>query len=171
MKAASLPSNMMASITLNSNPSGVSKVRSALSSAPLGWSACLDSVSGLPICLPSLWVRMKSNLERYRDHHAGGGSAYEPLRNRTSSYDLCGSQTSDQILQGSASTPLVCAYWVEQPILLLLQQDSPCGKVRCVALQSEETRLRGEHKRRGGGDGVLQHIKGLLLSCTPQPVL
>src|SRR5258708_35261983 len=63
------------------------------------------------------------------------------------------------------------AYWVEQPVLLLLRQDSPCGKVRCVALQSEETRLRGEHKRRGGGDGILQRIKGLLLSCTPQPVL
>src|SRR6266446_2229480 len=101
----------------------------------------------------------------------GGGSAYEPLRNRTSSYDLCGSQTSDQILQGSASTPLVCAYWVEQPILLLLRQDSPCGEVRCVTLQSEETGLRGEHKHRGGGDGVLQRIKGLLLSCAPQPVL
>src|SRR5258707_15163391 len=39
----------------------------------------------------------------------GSGSAYEPLGNRTSSYDLCGSQTSDQILQGSASTPLVHA--------------------------------------------------------------
>src|SRR5258707_12864228 len=39
----------------------------------------------------------------------GGGSAYEPLGNRTSSYDLCGSQTSDRILQGSASTPLVHA--------------------------------------------------------------
>src|SRR6266436_972867 len=63
------------------------------------------------------------------------------------------------------------AYWVEQPILLLLRQDSPCGEVRCVALQSEETGLRGEHKCRGGGDGVLQRIKGLLLSCTPQPVL
>src|SRR5258708_39674590 len=35
----------------------------------------------------------------------GSGSAYEPLRNRTSSCDLCGSQPSDQILQGSASTP------------------------------------------------------------------
>src|SRR5258707_6906128 len=63
------------------------------------------------------------------------------------------------------------AYWVEQPILLLLRQDSPCGEVRCVALQSEETGLRGERKHRGGGDGVLQHIKGLLLSCTPRPVL
>src|SRR5258708_37372830 len=63
------------------------------------------------------------------------------------------------------------AYWVEQPILLLLQQDSPCGEVRCVALQSEETRLRGEHKHRGGGDSVLQRIKGLLLSCAPRPVL
>src|SRR6266436_6186640 len=39
----------------------------------------------------------------------GGGSAYEPLGNRTSFYDPCGSQTSDRILQGSASTPLVCA--------------------------------------------------------------
>src|SRR6266436_1575055 len=39
----------------------------------------------------------------------GGGSAYEPLGNRTSSYDLCGSQTSDRILRGSASTPLVHA--------------------------------------------------------------
>src|SRR5260221_139724 len=39
----------------------------------------------------------------------GGGSAYEPLGNRTSSYDPCGSQTSDRILQGSASTPLVRA--------------------------------------------------------------
>src|SRR5260221_4868770 len=63
------------------------------------------------------------------------------------------------------------AYWVEQPILLLLRQDSPCGEVRCVALQSEETRLGGEHKHRGGGDSVLQHIKGLLLSCAPRPVL
>src|SRR5258707_13915602 len=63
------------------------------------------------------------------------------------------------------------AYWVEQPVLLLLRQDSPCGEVRCVALQSEETRLGGEHKRGGGGDGILQCIKGLLLSCTPQPVL
>src|SRR5258707_4263046 len=63
------------------------------------------------------------------------------------------------------------AYWVEQPVLLLLGQDGPCGEVRCVALQSEETGLRGEHKCRGGGDGVLQRIKGLLLSCAPQPVL
>src|SRR5260370_11120943 len=63
------------------------------------------------------------------------------------------------------------AYWVEQPVLLLLQQDSPCGKVRCVALQSEKTGLRGERKHRGRGDGILQHIKGLLLSCTPRPVL
>src|SRR5260221_6318638 len=63
------------------------------------------------------------------------------------------------------------AYWVEQPILLLLRQDSPCGEVRCVALQSEETRLRGECKRRGRGDGILQCIKGLLLSCAPRPVL
>src|SRR5258706_11152072 len=63
------------------------------------------------------------------------------------------------------------AYWVEQPVLLLLQQDSPCGEVRCIALQSEETRLGGECKRRGGGDGVLQRIKGLLLSCAPRPVL
>src|SRR5260370_38479339 len=63
------------------------------------------------------------------------------------------------------------AYWVEQPVLLLLRQDSPCGKVRCIALQSEETGLRGERKHRGRGDGVLQRIKGLLLSCAPQPVL
>src|SRR5258708_28090869 len=63
------------------------------------------------------------------------------------------------------------AYWVEQPILLMLQQDSPCGEVRCIALQSEETGLGGERKHRGGGDGVLQRIKGLLLSCTPRPVL
>src|SRR5260221_9303192 len=63
------------------------------------------------------------------------------------------------------------AYGVEQPVLLLLRQDSPCGEVRCIALQSEETGLRGERKHRGGGDGVLQHIKGLLLSCTPRPVL
>src|SRR5260221_7429471 len=63
------------------------------------------------------------------------------------------------------------AYWVEQPVLLLLRQDSPCGKVRCVTLQSEETRLRGEYKHRGRGDGILQRIKGLLLSCAPQPVL
>src|SRR5258708_34646283 len=70
MKAASLPSNVMASIALNSNTSGVSRVQSVLSSAPFGWSACPDRVSGLPICLPGLWVRVKSNLERYRDHHA-----------------------------------------------------------------------------------------------------
>src|SRR5260370_3065752 len=63
------------------------------------------------------------------------------------------------------------AYWVEQPVLLLLRQDSACGKVRCMTLQSEESGLRGEHKRRGGGDGVLQCIKGLLLSCAPRPVL
>src|SRR5258708_38300138 len=63
------------------------------------------------------------------------------------------------------------AYWVEQPILLLLQQDSPCGEVRCIALQSEETRLRGECKHRGRGAGILQRIKGLLLSCAPRPVL
>src|SRR5260221_8686650 len=63
------------------------------------------------------------------------------------------------------------AYWVEQPVLLLLQQDSPCGEVRCVALQLEETGLGGECKHRGRGDGILQCIKGLLLSCTPQPVL
>src|SRR5258708_27759206 len=63
------------------------------------------------------------------------------------------------------------AYWVEQPVLLLLRQDSPCGEVRCIALQSEETGLRGERKHRGGGDSVLQHIKGLLLSCAPGPVL
>src|SRR5258707_3557225 len=63
------------------------------------------------------------------------------------------------------------AYWVEQPVLLLLQQDSPCGEVRCITLQSEETGLRGECKCRGRGDGVLQRIKGLLLSCAPRPVL
>src|SRR5258708_15114768 len=63
------------------------------------------------------------------------------------------------------------AYWVEQPVLLLLRQDSPCGKVRCITLQSEETGLGGERKHRGRGDGILQRIKGLLLSCTPQPVL
>src|SRR5260370_15762474 len=63
------------------------------------------------------------------------------------------------------------AYWVEQPILFLLRQDSPCGEVRCVALQSEETGLGGECKHRGGGDDILQRIKGLLLSCAPQPVL
>src|SRR5258708_46781 len=63
------------------------------------------------------------------------------------------------------------AYWVEQPVLLLLRQDSPCGEVRCITLQLEETGLRGERKRRGGGDGILQRIKGLLLSCTPRPVL
>src|SRR5260221_12199617 len=63
------------------------------------------------------------------------------------------------------------AYWVEQPVLLLLRQDSPCGKVRCIALQSEETGLGGECRCRGGGDSVLQCIKGLLLSCTPRPVL
>src|SRR5258708_1423344 len=63
------------------------------------------------------------------------------------------------------------AYWGEQPVLFLLPQDSPWGEGRWVALQSEETRLRGEHKRRGGGDSILQHIKGLLLSCTPRPVL
>src|SRR5258706_2550433 len=40
-----------------------------------------------------------------------------------------------------------------------------------ITLQSEETRLRGECKRRGGGDGILQCIKGLLLSCAPRPVL
>src|SRR5258708_22658105 len=63
------------------------------------------------------------------------------------------------------------AYWVEQPVVLLLRQDSPCGEVRCIALQLEETRLRGECKHRGGGDSVLQRIKGLLLSCAPGPVL
>src|SRR5258705_9206153 len=63
------------------------------------------------------------------------------------------------------------AYWVEQPLLLLLRQDSPCGKVRCVTLQSEETGLGGECKCRGGGDSILQCIKGLLLSCAPRPVL
>src|SRR5258708_3687750 len=36
----------------------------------------------------------------------GDGSAYGPHRNRTSSYDLYGSQTSGQTPQGSASTPL-----------------------------------------------------------------
>src|SRR5260221_6683782 len=108
MKAASLPSNMMASIALNSNTSGVSKVKSMLSSAPLGWSTCLNSASGLPICLPGLWVKMKSNLERY-SIVPGGGSVCGPLGSKTSSYDLCGSQTSDQTPQGSASTPLMHA--------------------------------------------------------------
>src|SRR5258708_14233118 len=63
------------------------------------------------------------------------------------------------------------AYWVEQPVLLLVRQDRRCGEVRCIALQSEETGLRGERKHRGGGDSVLQHIKGLVLSCAPGPVL
>src|SRR5258708_7083022 len=45
------------------------------------------------------------------------------------------------------------AYQVEQPVLLLLRQDSPCGEVRCIALQSEETRLGGEHKCRGSENG------------------
>src|SRR5258708_30458959 len=62
------------------------------------------------------------------------------------------------------------AYWVEQPIPLLLQQDSPCGEVRCIALQSEETGHGGECKCRGRGDSILQRIKGLLLSCAPRPV-
>ncbi len=35
MKVASLPSNVTASVALNSNTSGVSKVKSMLSSAPL----------------------------------------------------------------------------------------------------------------------------------------
>ena len=70
MKMTSSPSNVMASVTLSSNTPGVSRVQSALSSTPLGWSAHLDRASGLPISLPGLWVRAKSNLERYRDHCA-----------------------------------------------------------------------------------------------------
>src|SRR5260221_7765589 len=63
------------------------------------------------------------------------------------------------------------AYWVEQPIFLLLQQDGSCGEVGCITLQAEEARPRGEGECGGGGDGVLQCVEGLLLSCTPQPVL
>src|SRR5258706_8416122 len=70
MKMASSPSKVMASVALSSNTSALSRVKSTLSSAPLGGSACLDRASGLPICLPGLWVRTKSNLERYRHHHA-----------------------------------------------------------------------------------------------------
>src|SRR6266436_7292486 len=64
MKMASSPSNVTASVALNSNTSGVSRVQSMLSSIHL------DKASGLPICIPGLWVRAKSNLERYRDHRA-----------------------------------------------------------------------------------------------------
>src|SRR5258708_38785656 len=63
------------------------------------------------------------------------------------------------------------AYWVEQPIFLLLQQDGSHGKVGCIALQVEEAGPRGEGEHGGGGDGIPQCIKGLLLSCAPQPVL
>src|SRR5258708_5564263 len=63
------------------------------------------------------------------------------------------------------------AYQVEQPILLLLQQDGSHGEVGCITLQAEEARPRGEGECGGRGDGVLQHIEGLLLSCAPQPVL
>ena len=59
------------------------------------------------------------------------------------------------------------AYQVEQPILLLLRQDSSCGKVGGVALQMEETRPGGEGKCGGRSDGALQRIKGLLFGCTP----
>src|SRR5258708_24594955 len=63
------------------------------------------------------------------------------------------------------------AYWVEQSIFLLLQQDSPCGKVGCIAFQVEGTRLGWEGKHWGRGDSTLQCIEGLLLSCSPWPVL
>src|SRR5258708_17631466 len=63
------------------------------------------------------------------------------------------------------------AYWVEQPIFLLLRQDGSCGEVGCITLQAEEARPRGEGKHGGRGDGILQCIEGLLLSCAPQPVL
>src|SRR5258708_29730619 len=63
------------------------------------------------------------------------------------------------------------AYQVEQPILLLLQQDGSHGEVGCITLQAEEARPRGEGECGGRGDGILQCIKGLLLSCAPQPVL
>src|SRR5258708_34290009 len=63
------------------------------------------------------------------------------------------------------------AYQVEQPIFLLLQQDGSCGKVGCITLQVEEAGPRGEGECGGRGDGVLQRIEGLLLSCTPQPPL
>src|SRR5258708_3574654 len=63
------------------------------------------------------------------------------------------------------------AYQVEQPILLLLQQDGSHGEVGCITLQAEETRLRGEGEHGGRGDGIFQCVEGLLLSCAPQPVL
>src|SRR6266436_2913479 len=60
---------------------------------------------------------------------------------------------------------------MEQPIFLLLQQDGSHGEVGCIALQVEEAGPRGEGECGGGGDGILQCVKGLLLSCAPQPVL
>src|SRR5258708_19478544 len=62
------------------------------------------------------------------------------------------------------------AYWVEQPIFLLLQQDGSCGEVGCITLQVEEAGPRGEGKHGGGGDGVLQSIEGLLPPSAPHPL-
>ena len=59
------------------------------------------------------------------------------------------------------------AYQVEQPVLLLLRQDSSHGKVGCIALQVEGTGLRQEGEHGGGSDSALQCIKGLLFGCTP----
>src|SRR5258708_39670612 len=58
------------------------------------------------------------------------------------------------------------AYWVEQPIFLLLQQDGPHGEVGCIAFQAEKTGLGQEGKHWGRGDSTLQCIEGLLLGCS-----
>src|SRR5258707_13407096 len=109
MKMASSPSKVMASIALSSNTSGVSRVKSALSSPLLGDLPALTGHQAYPSASQACGSGQSQTWRGTGTIVPGGGSVCGPLGNKTSSYDLYGSQTSDQIPQGSASTPLMHA--------------------------------------------------------------
>src|SRR5258708_27002013 len=107
MKAASLPSNVTASITLNLNTSGVSRVQSALSSTP---SDDLLALTGHQACPSAFLACGSGQCQTWRGTGTivpGNGSACGRLTNRPITYNMYGSQTSGQTPQGNASTPLV----------------------------------------------------------------
>ena len=56
-------------------------------------------------------------------------------------------------------------------IHLCLGEDCASCKVGGVALKAEAAGLGGEGEDRGGGDGLLQGVKRLLLRRTPDPSL
>src|SRR5258707_8048920 len=106
MKVASSPSNVMASVALNSNTSGSAGCSLHCHPPP---SDDLLTLTGHQ-AYPSAFLACGSGQSRtWRGTGTivpGDGSACGPLGNRTSSYDPYGSQTSGQTPQGSASTPL-----------------------------------------------------------------